>query len=406
MGRGVTVRHILIVNVYFAPHTYGGATIVAEEVAHALIRQQGHRITAISLCSRVDLFPYAVIKTEVAGIVNYLINVPTQHGYLQAYDDPRVTACLRDLVLAIEPDVVHAHCLQGIGIGIFEAAEMARVPVVLSVHDFWWLCERQFMLRVDGRYCGQDPVNIEGCKGCVEDHDATRVRRSHLAQTGEKAAVITFPSRFAMDLSQRSGFGLEKGIVWQNGVRLPTAEFFAAQARRRARDGKLAFGYLGGPSHIKGWPQIRQAFAGLGQSDFRVFNVDGSLDGSWWNNSMFRGLPGYWQILPRFQQDAMDAFYAKIDVLLFMSQWKETYGLAIREALARGIRVIQTDSGGTVEHDGPLDMPPLPIGGAVDDLRKLLERTFAQHPSFPDPVAVQSFDAQAAELDHIIAGLC
>ena len=33
----MTDRHILICNVFFAPNTYGGATIVAEEVARAAL---------------------------------------------------------------------------------------------------------------------------------------------------------------------------------------------------------------------------------------------------------------------------------------------------------------------------------------------------------------------------------
>ena len=38
--------HIMVVNVFYAPQTYGGATIVAEEVAGALMRK-GCRVTAV-----------------------------------------------------------------------------------------------------------------------------------------------------------------------------------------------------------------------------------------------------------------------------------------------------------------------------------------------------------------------
>jgi glycosyltransferase involved in cell wall biosynthesis len=396
------VKHVLVVNVHFAPNTYGGATIVAEEVSYALLRRGGFRVTAISLCERTDLAPYAVLKTEVAGVVNYLINVPAQRSYAQAYDNPEITARLVALLETLSPDVVHVHCIQDLGTGIFSAAETADIPVILSVHDFWWLCERQFMQRIDQSYCAQGPVRIEACKGCAENYWAAKVRHAHLMAVGARAAAVTYPSKFAKELSETSGFAPGKGEVWENGVQMPGPDFFDLQKKRRANDGRLAFGFLGGPSHIKGWPLIQQAFGRIRRSDFIMRVVDGSLDGTWWRGVDLTGMRGDWQVQPRFSQVQLDHFYAQIDVLLFMSQWKETYGLAIREALVRGIRVIQTDSGGTVEHNGPMDRPHIPIGAPATVLHDVLQETLDHHPSYPLPVNVQSFDGQATELESLL----
>lgn len=401
----MSLTHILIVNVYFAPNTYGGATVVAEEVAFALIRRGGVRVTAISLCQRSDLAPYAVLKAEKKGVVNYLINVPAHRSYAQSYDNPDVTARMVELIETLMPDVVHAHCLQDLGTGVIGAAHGAGIPVVLSVHDFWWICERQFMQRIDQTYCGQNPVRIENCKGCVQNYWAAKVRRDHLAKLAAQVAVVTYPSVFAKDLCEASGFATGKGVVWENGVHVPGRGFAHAQSARRAGDPRLVFGYLGGPSQIKGWPQIKAAFADMARRDFKVKIVEGTQDGSWWRGIDLTGLQGDWDVTPRFEQVQMDAFYAQIDVLLFMSQWKETYGLAIREALARGIRVIQTDSGGTVEHAGPKDTPRIAIGAPHGQLTKAIEDVIAAHPHAQEWVAVQSFDAQAAELEGLIAAV-
>lgn len=388
-------RHILLANVFFAPFSYGGATIVAQQVAHALIRQGQFRITAVSVCSRADLAPYAVIKCEKDGIENYLINVPHHRSYAEAYNNPEITARLAELINVLEPDLVHAHCVQDIGTGIISAAETAGIPVILSVHDFWWLCERQFMIRMDERYCGQDPVRIENCRGCVDNFWNAKTRFSHLQSMSEKVAVVTYPSRFAKELSEGSGFAVGRGVVWENGVQLPGPDFFRAQAARRMKDRRLTFGYIGGPSQIKGWPQIRAAFEGLKTSDFRGFVVDGSLDGSWWKMSDLRSLKGEWDIYPRFEQEAMDDFYAQVDVLLFMSQWKETFGLAIREALARGITVVQTDSGGTVEHGAVPAERRIPIGASPHALQEQIEAILSDGVRKSDPHPVASFDDQA-----------
>ena len=398
-------RHILLVNVLFAPFSYGGATVVAEQVAQALVRQGNTRITAVSLVSRSDLAPYRAIKTEKNGIENYLINMPLRRDYRTFYDNPWISAEMARLMDSLAPDLIHIHCIQEIGAGILQAARDRRLPIILSVHDFWWICDRQFMIRADQRYCGQNPVQIKACSGCVEDFDAAKARFDYLSQQGTLADVVTYPSRFALDLSEASGFASGRGVVWENGIRLPNEEFFSAQAARRAPAPPLTFGFVGGPSNIKGWPVIRKAFAGMARGDFRVLLVEGSLDGSWWTGSDFSDLPGDWQIHPRFSQSRMDEFYAKIDVLLFMSQWKETFGLAIREALARGITVIQTDSGGTTEHSAVVPENLIPIGAGAEVLRQQLEAVLATYPSYMDPHKMTSFDDQAAAFSRMIAPL-
>jgi len=92
-------------------------------------------------------------------------------------------------------------------------------------------------------------------------------------------------------------------------------------------------------------------------------------------------------------------------VLLFLSQWKETFGLAIREALARGIRVIQTDSGGTTEWDGADRTEMLQIGDGPKKLHTALDREFARADQHPDPRPVTSYADQADAFVELVAPL-
>lgn len=406
MGARMTSPHVLVINIYFAPYTYGGATVVAEQVAKALKQDHGFQITAISAMSRADLTPYSVVKTEQDGIPNYMINLPFGRPYAETYSNPQVTEVVDRLMYRLEPDLVHLHCLQDIGAGVLGAAKRQGRPVILSTHDFWWLCERQFMIRMDGQYCRQDPINIDNCRGCVDNLPRARSRQNTLRAEANQADLLTFPSAFAKELSEKSGLRGRDSLVWSNGVHLPKPDFADKQKARRADAPQLAFGFVGGPSQIKGWPVIRQAFEQL-KSDqpFEVFVVDGSLDGSWWKNTDFSKLAGRWHVVPRFSQEDMDDFYSKIDVLLFMSQWKETFGLTIREALARGIRVIQTDSGGTTEHAHADPSRMLAIGDGPERLIPELERILAEAGSHPAPAAVTSFADQASVLAERIQQL-
>ncbi|AZV80633.1 glycosyltransferase (plasmid) [Parasedimentitalea marina] len=397
--------HILLANVFFAPFTYGGATIVAEEVAQALVHQTGCRVSVVSVTFGQGLAPYTLTKSEKNGIANYLIHIDQNRSYAELYDNPQITALFGQLIDQLQPDVLHAHCLQDIGAGVLQTAKARGLPVVLSVHDFWWICDRQFMIRVNQRYCGQDPVRIENCRSCAENFSAARTRFDYLAAQAAYADVITYPSQFALNLSEASGFGPGKGVVWSNGVNMPKADFKDRQAARREKDPRLVFGFVGGPSQIKGWPLIREAFTGLPHSHFAGLVVDGSLDGSWWKGRTLKALSGNWQIHPRFSQSDMDDFYSKIDVLLFTSQWKETFGLAIREALARGIRVIQTDSGGTVEHGSIPAHKLIPIGAPSTELRQQIIEVLDEKPTATPSIPVTSFSDQARQLSSILNDL-
>ncbi len=397
--------HILLLNVYFAPHSYGGATVVAEAVARELAARHGCRITAISSMNRPDLPAYTVMKAESGGIANYMINLPDGRPYADRYDSPAVTELAAGLIDDLAPDLVHAHCLQEIGIGALDIAHRRGLKVVLSVHDFWWLCEYQFMIRPNGEYCGQYPVRIEDCRGCASNMARARLRFERLGQAAAKADLVTFPSRFARDLSVASGFREDTARVWENGVTLPGPDFAARQAARRAADPRLVFGYLGGPSQIKGWPLIRAAFERLEREDFAGLLVDASLDGTWWKGVEISKMRGDWHIHPRFGQAGIDDFYAKIDALLFPSQWKETFGLTIREAASRGIRVIQTDSGGTTEWPGADPAHMLPIGSDPGPLRAEILRVLDAPNAHPAPLEVVGYAAQADAFADMVAGV-
>ena len=378
-------RHIALLNVFFAPHSFGGATVVAEEVAQVLRRDHGLRISAISAMHRRDLPPYRVMKTQSDGIDSYLINLPPGRSYAEVYDNPEVTAPVAELLDQLAPDLVHAHCLQDLGIGVLGAVRARDLPLVLSVHDFWWLCERQFMIRPNRAYCGQNPVKIDACKGCVAELPRAKTRFHALHKAAAQADLITFPSRFARDLCQASGLVAPRLAVWENGITAPGAGFFQAQAARRAGDPRLVFGYLGGVTQVKGWPLIRSAFERLDQGDLAGWLVDLSLTGDEWQDQNLDRMRGDWRIHPRFARADMDAFYAKIDVLLFPSQWKETFGLTVREAAARGIHVLQTNSGGAAEWDGADPATMLQIGDGPEQLCAKIRHLLTTRPAPPKP---------------------
>jgi len=95
---------------------------------------------------------------------------------------------------------------------------------------------------------------------------------------------------------------------------------------------------------------VRSAFRNLTDIEVRLVVVDNALNlgSSSFPDDFFKEIPTA-QIVPAYTQDTLDAFFETIDVLLFPTQAKESFGLTVREALARNVWVITTDAGGVVE---------------------------------------------------------
>jgi O-antigen biosynthesis protein len=95
--------------------------------------------------------------------------------------------------------------------------------------------------------------------------------------------------------------------------------------------------------------------------------------------------------------------------LLFPTQWKESFGLTIREALARNVRVITTDAGGVID-----DISPgrngfiVPFANSVEALKQAVLDTMQYYQRFHvgadiclETTKINWFEDQANELGGI-----
>ena len=91
-------------------------------------------------------------------------------------------------------------------------------------------------------------------------------------------------------------------------------------------------------------------FAELAQIDLKLVIVDNTtnLGYSSYRQDFWSNIPSV-EVVPAYTQQTIDDFFADIDVLLFPTQWKESFGLTVREAIARNVWVIATDAGGVTE---------------------------------------------------------
>jgi glycosyltransferase involved in cell wall biosynthesis len=392
------VIRLLVANVFFSPRSFGGATIVAEEVAVELARR-GYLPLVVTTIADAALPEYHVVRYRSKGLDVLAVNVPDHLPYEDVYQNYRFSRVFADVVTAFKPHLAHLHSVQRMGGEMANVLAAQGVPYCITAHDAWWLCERQFMINRDGAYCFQEKLDPAVCSYCVDEADKAAIRSAFLSRLLDQAARIFFPSHFHRNLYVINGTEPERAVVNRNGIRFPASGY------QRHRGGPLTFGFVGGPGAIKGSSLILKAFKRLGRKDYRLLVVDaaGNLGKSWAGEMSEWKVPGQLAILDAYTQETMDNFFSRIDVLLFPSQWKESFGLTVREAMARDVWVIATNGGGTVEdiRDGE-NGEVIPLTTDAAPLVKAIERCFARDWSdYKNPYKshLQTYRGQAAELD-------
>lgn len=340
--RSLATVRVLSVNCYYAPRSFGGATIVAEAVNQWIHAQEGAEVHVFTTVPTAVAAPYALHRYEAGGVNVYGVGVPDTLDQTAQFDNPDMVAAFTAVLAVVQPDVVHFHSIQTIGVAVMDVCIQQGIPYAVTLHDAWWLCGRQFMINQQGKFCGQEKIEHSVCTVCVDQPALNDLRRERLLTALRQAALLLSPSQFFADFYRANGF--QQVQVNKNGIVKP------ASRRRVRREEALRFGYVGGNTPIKGFHLIQQVFAALPAGKVKLVLVDNAvnLGFSSYHQQDLMGIPNV-EIVPAYTQQTIDDFFAGIDVLLFPTQWKESFGLSVREALARHVWVIATDAGGVVE---------------------------------------------------------
>lgn len=401
--RNPDTLRVLSVNCFYYPRSYGGATIVAEEVNKQINNKDGFQVHVFTALPSSVAPSYTTRRYEVDGINVYGVGLPDRLDEKTQFENPEIVDAFGNVLAVVQPDIVHFHCIQGIGVSVVDLCVRKSIKYVITLHDAWWLCGRQFMINRKGKYCEQKKIDLAVCATCVDNHHLNLYRSERLIAALRHASALLTPSRFFADFYIANGFTNVQ--VNKNGVLKP------GSTSRFRRKGPLRFGYVGGNTKVKGFHLVKKVFSGLAGSNVRLMLVDNmlSLGFTSYHQQDLAGIPKA-KIVPAYTQSNIDDFFAKIDVLLFPTQWKESFGLTVREALARNVWVIATDAGGVIE-----DIKPgqngyiVPFGDTGEGLKQAVIDTLRHFEQITPgeeillgTTDITFFEDQAAELEAIL----
>jgi glycosyltransferase involved in cell wall biosynthesis len=352
---------ILLVTHRFWPHL-AGTEMVTLNLAHSLA--QTHEVL-VYYRDHDDRTPgFHAADDQVAGLPVRRVSLnPTGLGhnryrqFISSYRNPEIERDFAHTLERFRPDVVHFQHLMYLSARLPEIARRRDVPVVITLHDYWFKCNNALLLRYTGQIC-HDNEGFRACADCatgarrrpeIMRRLMARVLRGRdqlLRQALRQAQAIIAPSDFLKDQFVQDGYVPEDAIqVIENGIDvtgvLPHRERKEGEAIRFAYIGSIAphkgvhvlieaFNQVHGPARLAIYGDLEVNPGYVKELRHKLSHPAASLCGSVTRRDV-------WRVL------------SETDVLVVPSLWYENSPVIIQEAFAADVPVIGSDLGGVAE---------------------------------------------------------
>jgi glycosyltransferase involved in cell wall biosynthesis len=119
-------RRILLVNLLFAPQSFGGATIVVEQLARELASRPDIEVGVFTASWAGARPAYQLARYEWQGIPVTVVELPPGLSPTQDWHHPEVAAVFAEHLAAAAPDLVHLHAVQRLGADLADACPPRR----------------------------------------------------------------------------------------------------------------------------------------------------------------------------------------------------------------------------------------------------------------------------------------
>ena len=158
------MRIVQVVN-GLPPEYLGGTETYAAALAQELARQ-GHSISVFARRENLQQPEYELETTAVADVELSRINHTQRQSttFADSYQNETIAARFGAVLDRFKPDIVHFQHLMYLSTTCVHEAVRRRIPVVMTLHDYWLICQRGRFLKPDLSVCpGQSNT---GCAQC------------------------------------------------------------------------------------------------------------------------------------------------------------------------------------------------------------------------------------------------
>ena len=406
---------LLFITNGYPPHRWAGTETYTASIAEEL-QERGHRVQALCTGDMQSGPHYwnGYVDEVHNGVSVRRLNLnwkkaPDPFRYL--HDNPVVGDYLVSYLKQVEPDLVHVTSCETLSASVLRVVKEAKLPLVLSLTDFWFLCPRINLLRSDGGNC-DGLTTAWDCLRCQLRNAKIYRWPSWILPDKAVASLLTSVSRYPLltrqrglrgmagDMAERKAF-LRHALNWPdfrttaspfvrdmyvaNGIEAPIKvqpyghdlAWLDGYAGKTPSD-VIRIGFIGRIIESKGVHLLLKAAqslqAGLG-SKFSL-SIYGNLQSMPAYGDQLRTMAANManvRFPGTYTHDQSGDVFANIDVLVVPSLWYD-FPLVIYEAFATGTPVIATNLGGMAEAISHEASGLLIKPGDAEDLARQLRR--------------------------------
>ena len=282
-----------------------------------------------------------------------------------------------------QPDLVHVHHLFKLSGGLIHLARRRGIPVVVTLHDYWFICDNAQLLYA-GRAPCPGPAGGWRCARCLSSELGAGwarrlapvaaplyVYRTHyLRRALAVAGAVIAPSAYV-----RRRLSVAGARVLPHGIDAG----WLAGLKRRPRAGPLRVGYLGTLAPHKGVHLLVAAFRRLpaGQAELHLHG-DGSARPDYLRSLQALAAGAAVTFHGPYERSGLGLVLGGLDLVVLPSIWPENAPLTIAEAHLARVPVLAADTGGLGEAVRNGEDGLLFPAGDVDALEAALRRVLAE----------------------------
>lgn len=325
-------------NILHVTHPWGGGI---QTYLNDMVSMFGDKSNIYLLVS--DKGRLQVVNAISGNVASYRIG---KEILLTDYHCTSYRNLVKDILVCFGIDLVHVNSMIGHTYDLIEVAHQYGLPIVCTIHDYYFICPTFHMVKSDGIFCETckvDNVDLDCLAGnsylsyVGYDREKLTSWRGEFRKMLEYIGEFVFPSVSAKVLFEKY-FSIEpsKCVVIMHGDSIQVAE----DRDRSAFDGKLRVGIIGSLWKHKGLGLVEYILENNHDEDIVFFHFG---DASVSSDKLTK--------LGRYEQDTIVSLLKQhqIDILLILSTWPETFSYTLSEAIKADIPPIVTNLGATCE---------------------------------------------------------
>lgn len=370
---------ILFVCHDFPPYRFAGAQLYAKNLAQHINATQGITVDIFHPVFREPIKEEEIRQETYDGLVVHRLFKRPDHYNRQAYYSSRVAELFDNFLKNHHYDLIHIHGLGQLSAAPIEIAHLHGIPIFMTLHDYWFLCDQWHCIPPDQTICS-GPDSVEKCTQCFLRHYVPSDRHNDLythvfAYKKDRASVLRrqfdllsrvfSPSRYLRDTFARYGF---------DNIEVQPLGLVKSNPLLKQNHPGIVFGYAGQLIRRKGVDTLVKAFKQCrrGQCVLRLY---GACYDQPYFDAIMQEIQGDPSIVycGAYTPDDLPRIMSEIDLMVIPSLM-ENYPLLVQEAFMHRVPVIASAAGGIPEavRDGANGFLFEP--GNVSQLAKLLQK--------------------------------